>query len=176
MVQESKSPFSPSVFKNYVTAIRPWSCKLQQADQHLSPTCYAKFKIWDLKNYFKQSFLESSEDLVTHFKGNLWAFVWAWISSTWIYITFSAFLFTGQLSGIFWGNLFQQKILKLNLLWLSFILWLLVFALFLNKILISSVFQFLQVLKLTFFFIANMAFQLYLHNDKKSLSLELRAW
>lgn len=38
-------------------------------------------------------------------------------TSTWIYLTPYAFLFTGQLSGIFRGSLFQQKILKLKLLW-----------------------------------------------------------
>lgn len=50
------------------TTIRHWSYKLQQAEQFVRPICYAKFKIRDLKNYFKQSFLDFSEELVTHFK------------------------------------------------------------------------------------------------------------
>lgn len=39
------------------TTIRHWSYKLQQADQNLSPICYAKFKIWDLKIISSKVFL-----------------------------------------------------------------------------------------------------------------------
>lgn len=155
MVQDSKSSFSPLAFKNYIIAIRPWSYKLQQADQRLSPGAMLNLRSGTLK-------ITSSKVFLIPLK--IWSLILKatyeplceleYQTSTWIYLTSYAFLFTGQLSGIFLRKPFSAENIETEIALGSHLFCDFQFSLCSKKenILISSILQFHQVLKLTFFY------------------------